>query len=674
MLKFVFIRASLLHCHIHKAPRPTQKEMSTKLNVLEAEYTKRVLCSTDLVEIECEGLSKELIEEMEKILGNSEMHPTVQLLHLCKTVGNLPFLLATSFKEIPKVHCATKIAPKGDNVGMVLHGPEKIAGNLAQRVLPVGDKSMNAKPPVSNNVISDGSIGACTLQFQMLYDATGGLVGDGEMCSIPSCKKCGMPTFNAIYYMYCMTQVASHSTSMDMNYSACHITAKHFASNIDDHTSHLKKTIGVCDLKNPMWVKCEECTPNIRFGNAMDIVNNKLIRGWLDVLHQRYKETIQRWFIPQRHFLCYSMNIGHKCKVSNEEIEQRRRELLETRNIHTEKMSVIDNLGIRAKICEVNPLKTRGILELTEACHLQERHDYTQSIIHTELEVGTRVSFDVNSIPCSLQGTNNRACRTFCGNLNDHVVCSIYTHPVEGLQASFVLPRDHFVINSWAKRAADSFSSNPLMLPMYCVPEDSENDILDTIKQASACFASKTEEGGDLKEMHSHMECISKVGAPCTNNLTLPVLMDCTDAPWLETYLNGNVRADSLISQGGPEDWAIPVAETLYYDTRIVSSETRDRASSELEIWQFVFEEAYPYLKASDFYRGMEKLQSAILRKMIQCTTREKLLHVTAFDRKTFRYLRDVLHRLPFPSRHANIERAIINFVERNRYQKKKKW
>lgn len=106
--------------------------------------------------------------------------------------------------------------------GMVLHGPEKLSLNLAQRVLPLGSKKFDARPPVSNtpsNYIGRaGHIGKNTLLFQMMYNKTGGLIEDGEMCSIPSCKSCGMPQFTAIYYLYCMTQVASHSTPFHMNY------------------------------------------------------------------------------------------------------------------------------------------------------------------------------------------------------------------------------------------------------------------------------------------------------------------------------------------------------------------------------------------------------------------------------------------------------------------------
>ena len=645
---------------------------SSPLNVLEAFYTKTVLQKSNLHPIECNGLSEEIIKSVDEIIGSSDIHPTVKLLHLCKAVGNLPYILGTSIDGMPKIHCVTKIADKRkDRTGMVLHGPEKIAVNLAQRVLPLGDTTLSAKPPVANLNCPYGIVGEPTLFYQMIYDCKGGIVGDGEMCSLPSCKCCGMPTFNAIYYMYCMTQVASHSTPMDMNYEACHITAKHFASNIDDHTNHLKQEMGLCDVKTPVWMDCKECTPNIHFGCAMDIVNNKKIRYWLDAIHDDYKMTTKRWFVPQRHFLCYSMNLGHKCYLSKEEIEERRNKLLSEKMICTERKSVIDSLGIRAKIYKINESKTRGILELDEACHLQERHDYTQKIIHTTIDRGTLVAFDVNAIPCALQGTNCSASRTFCGEVNDPVVCNIFTHPVDGFTASFVLPRDHYIINRWAKRASDSFSSMPIMLPMYCVPEDSEDDILDTINKASKCFDLGSEDES-LQTMKMLMKHCAQNGAAPTNNLTFPILMESLDSKWLMPYIQSNVDADSLIAQGGPDDWAIYVADKLYYDTRIVNAATRDKLT-ELQIWHHLFEELYPFLKASDYYRGMEKLLSAVSRRLIQCATKKQLLPINSFDRKAFRALRDHLHRLGSRVPHSDIQRTISFFLERNRMHKKKR-
>ena len=232
-------------------------------------FTKRVINPEhDLVEIVPSGLREDDVAFMDNIMANGEMLPTEKLLHLCNTVGSLPYLLGVPFLDTPQFFCSTPLAQKVKR-DQIIRGPETLSGELLQRVLPFNDKEFRGRPPVSNVKIHKGHIGENLSLYQMIYKEAGGLVGDGEISDEPCCEECGMPRFNSIYHLFCITQVASYRTSFDCNYEACHIAARHLAANIDRHTESIKDYFDstysghedYVDLAGKcVWTDCEACS------------------------------------------------------------------------------------------------------------------------------------------------------------------------------------------------------------------------------------------------------------------------------------------------------------------------------------------------------------------------------------------------------------------------------
>ena len=279
-----------------------------------------------------------------------------------------------------------------------------------------------------------------------------------------------------------------------MNYEACHVAAAHFAKTLMT-TDHLKSCVGIEGVKNA-WVNCEKCKDSIKFGRATDILRNKRIQNYLDIINNEYERSTGRWFVPQRHFLCYSMNIPNKAKLTYDEIEERRNKLIAEKGIETERSSVLENLGVKARIESIKPCLSGGTLRLIESCHLQQRREDNNKIAHFSVDSEDNfIDFCVDAIPCALQGTTENGRRTFVGGKGDLVVCSVFLHTTKDqktrLETSFLLPIDHYIINVWAEKASQSFMSVPFLRPMYCVPEDAKDDILDTISEANDCFFHK---------------------------------------------------------------------------------------------------------------------------------------------------------------------------------------
>ena len=164
------------------------------------------------------------------------------------------------------------------------------------------------------------------------------------------------------------------------------------------------------------------------------------------------------------------------------------------------------------------------------------------------------------------------------------------------------------------------------------------------------------------------------LGAPLTNNLSFPLLMNHCDAKWMTDYLKSNHNADTVISKGGPDDWAVNVAMQLVKDDEVIPHAIRKKLYTELEHYNYMFRLVHPFFVNSDSYRGMEKLLNATLRLMIKdLKNSHRLLSSSAYNRQEFRQLRDMLIELPDFAHVNDIKLTIENFLQNTRQYKYKK-
>lgn len=583
--------------------------------ILETQMTTRTPEVHDILE-GYNPLTAQDIRELNAIIESPEYTAAEKTFHMAHVCGNAPFLIGCRFAKRPKVECAilpinSKTAGYKDGMKFIHpgHSNHLVCGS---RLQPSGGNRFNAKPPNSNDgpPMKDRMmhLGRMTMRQQVEWMPGGGIAGDGELATEPSCTACGMPTFNMFINVISMTRYGSDQVATMEHFNSSMVTAHALAQQIDAHTAMLKANLGIPESHT--WVKCDTCSPRIRFKSATDFICDKNVQRWLLKIQENYRVTHTNWVLPSRHFLFASLPIPYE--VPDHAHMVAKKEEIKLQKFSMEKVSFLEQIGVCGVITELENA-VKGKIQVSEDCILQQELQPGR-VASAQIKKGEYVEFDIHALPSALQGTDENGRRIVSAKLGDHVVCNIYrrmdrsTNKVHTV-ASFVFPSSVFLINAWAMRAGNSFANIPHLRAMYCEADSASGGINSVLARMTEVF-SKFETPEHTDAVQQKMAHAAAHGALDINNISIPKLVAYRNEPWLREYIKFNAKCVQIMNKGHRDDWPVFVAEQLFEDEKSTHS-------ARMSTWMVIYHKLYPFFNAAHRYQGMEKLHKACLRKMM---------------------------------------------------------